>query len=397
MYQVRDDPQSTTDGSMTALVPRLLIVDDEAPVREFLQEALAPMCRDICVAADLRQAMRCSQAHNHDVLLADVCLPGCSGVQLLEMSQQLGWDCAVILMTGHAHIDQVVQGVKLEAADFLLKPFSLDTLGAAVIDAYRKLNRSRQNRREREVLSKGLRERTEELQIMRQSLRDSYRSSLETLVAALEVREHETYAHSFRVRSYALHLAALMNYPAEELQLLAYAAILHDIGKIAVPDAILLKPGPLTPKEFEKLKIHPVIGETIVRRMGFLNGAANIIRHHHERWDGRGYPDGLSQLQVPFGSRLFAVVDTIDAMTSHRCYRKALTLAETRAELLRCARTQFDPAIVEAAVAVSDQCWREWRLSADRDAQDAVIAEVRLEAALHGVPMPEPQSHVVAG
>ncbi len=360
----------------TPLIPRILVVDDEQPIREFLQEALQPICQEVCLAADLWQAMRCMEAHPHDVMISDICLPGSTGINLLEISQHFRWDCAVILMTGHASLDQVVNGVRLQAADFLLKPFSMDTLISAVNRAYEKVQLLRQSKTDRERLASGLRQRTEELEVTRQTLRDSYRSALETLVATLEAREHETYAHSFRVRAYALHLAGITNYPPVGLQRLAYAALLHDIGKIAVPDTVLLKPGPLNAAEFQLLKIHSAVGERIVSRMGFLSGAAKIIRHHHERWDGNGYPDGLAGTQIPFGSRLFAVADTIDAMTSKRCYRGALTLDDARAELLRCTGTQFDPDVVIHAVRVSDETWKQLRHSADTDAQSAIIPEV---------------------
>jgi response regulator RpfG family c-di-GMP phosphodiesterase len=143
-----------------------------------------------------------------------------------------------------------------------------------------------------------------------------------------------------------------------------------------VPDSVLLKPGPLTAAEFELLKVHSAVGERIVSRMGFLSGAAKIIRHHHERWDGKGYPDGLAGTAIPFGSRLFAVADTIDAMTSRRCYRGALTIDDARAELLRCSGTQFDPDVVITAVKIPDQTWKELRGAADTDAQSAIIPEV---------------------
>jgi putative nucleotidyltransferase with HDIG domain len=364
------------DVEMSVRIPRILVVDDELPVREYLEEALRPLCDAICTAADLRQALRCMEVHPHDVLLADICMPGCNGMDFLKLAQQLNWDCAIILMTGHASLEQVVGSVRLQAADFLIKPFSLDAVTRAISNAYERRQIARQRRSEREELSSGLRERTEQLELTRQTLRDSYRSALETLVATLEARERETYAHSFRVRAYAVHVARLMNYPASALPLLAYAALLHDIGKIAVSDAILLKPGPLNTEEFEVLKIHPVIGERIVSRMNFLQGAVKIIRHHHERWDGKGYPDKLQGQQIPFGSRLFSVADTLDAMTSDRCYRHALSVSDSRAEILRCAGTQFDPEIAATFVGVSDESWKELRRIADEDAEAATIPEV---------------------
>ena len=360
---------------MKVRVPAILVVDDEQPVRDFLEEALQPMAEHLCLASDLRQAMQCMETHPHDILLADICMPGCSGMDLLALSCQLRWDCAVILMTGHASMDQVVNGVRLQASDFLLKPFTLETLSAAVERAFAILLGRRRLRVEQEELSSGLRERTNQLELARHTLRVTYRCALETLIATLEERESETCAHSFRVRAYALHLARKIDYPLERVPELAYAALLHDIGKIAISDSILLKPGPLTRDEFELLKAHSVVGERIVSRMGFLNGAPKIIRHHHERWDGKGYPDGLHGETIPVESRLFAVADTVDAMTSTRCYRSALTFSDARAEIIRCAGTQFDPAIAAVAGEVSNEEWKELKYHADADWQAAILTQ----------------------
>lgn len=362
---------------MNQPVPQLLIVDDEPPVREFLSEALEPSCSLVTSVDSLPSALRAYEARPYDVLLADICMPGGTGLDLLALAQQLDWDCAVILMTGHAEMNQVVAGVRLHAADFLLKPFSLDTLQHSLTQSFQKLQTARASRLEHELLASGFRERTEQLRVARNQLNDSHRSALESLVATLEAREHETYAHSFRVRAYALHLAIAMNYPVQALPVFGYAALLHDIGKVAVSDTILLKPGPLTATEFRLLQAHSVAGERIVDRMGFLQGAGEIVRHHHERWDGRGYPDAISGTAIPFASRLFSVADTLDAMTSDRCYRGALSLTDARAEIERCSGSQFDPAIVRVFSALPDEVLLDLRRSADRDASTAVLPEIK--------------------
>ena len=361
---------------MNEPVPHLLIVDDETPVRDFLTEALEPCCAGVTSVDSLHGALQAFENDQYDVLLADICMPGGTGLDLLALAQQLNWDCAVILMTGHAQMDHVVAGVRLHAADFLLKPFSLDTLQHSVEQSFEKLRQARASRLEHDMLAVGLRERTEQLQAACHLLDDSHRSALESLVATLDAREHETYTHSFRVRAYALHLALAINYPPQDLPLFGYAALLHDIGKIAVSDTILLKPGRLTPQEFTLLKNHSTVGEHIVERMGFLRGADNIIRHHHERWDGRGYPDRISGTAIPLGSRLFAVADTLDAMTSDRCYRKALTLEDARREIERCSGTQFDPSIVRVFTTISSAVLHKLRQAADRDASAAVVPDL---------------------
>lgn len=357
---------------MNGLIPRLLIVDDEVPVREFLTEALAEFCDELAAVGDLREAFRALESKPFDIVLADICLPGCSGMDLLHLSRQFKWDCAIILMTGHASLDLVASSVRLDAADFLLKPFAIDDVVRSISQAYQQLVTRRANVRERNQLTSGLRERTQQLEITRQTLRNTYRSALESMVVTLEAREPETCAHSFRVRAYALHLARLMRHPQAELLRIANAGLLHDIGKIAVSDAILLKPGKLTAEEFKTLQIHPVVGERIVQRMGFLSEEAKMIRHHHEHWNGRGYPDGLCGEQIPFGSRLFAVADTLDAMTSNRCYRSSLTLADARKEIAACAGSQFDPDIAAIFDMVAAQTWFDLRQGADDSARAAI-------------------------
>ena len=361
---------------MTELVPRLLIVEDEAPVREFLSEAVADHCASLLAVADVQEAFRALESGQFDVVLADICLPGCSGMDLLYLAQQFKWDSAIILTTGHASLDLVASSVRLHAADFLLKPFTVDEVLHAITQTYQKLLLRREQMKADVQLRCGLQERTQELEQARQTLRETCRSSLESLVATIEAREPETYAHSFRVRTYAAHLAALTNYPVQLLPRLAYAGLLHDIGKIAVSDEVLLKPGKLTAEEFDRLRIHPVVGEKIVRRMGFLQEEATLIRHHHERWDGRGYPDGLRKEQIPLGSRLFAVADTLDAMTSTRCYRSSLTLDDARKEIARCAGTQFDPAIAQVFASVTPEMWVLLRRRADAAANAATIREL---------------------
>jgi len=385
-----------TQTSDSRPAPKVLVVDDERPVRDFLAEALTPFCATVRAVDSLHDVLQAAEADAFDVLLADVCMPGATGLDLLALAQQLHWDCAVILMTGHADLDQVVAGVRLHAADFLLKPFGIDTLLHSVRKSFDKLLLNRFRRLERESLTAGLRQRTEQLERTQHLLSDSYRSALETLVATLEAREPQTYAHSFRVRAYALHLAETLGYPNIDLPRLAHAALLHDLGKVAVSDAVLLKPGPLNHDEFNLLKCHSAVGERIVNRMGFLAGAGKIIRHHHERWDGRGYPDGIAGADIPFGSRLFAVADTLDAMTSNRCYRNALTIEDARSEIRRCSGAQFDPAVAQTFGSITSSTWLELRHQADDDAHAAIIPEVNLGKLLPFVAAPAESCPAVA-
>ena len=183
-------------------------------------------------------------------------------------------------------------------------------------------------------------------------LETHYTMTIEALVSALEARDPYTQAHAGRIRDMAMALAVAMGVPGEGKRAVRLGAILHDVGKTGVSDAILLKPGPLTEEEWEEMRAHPLVGERMLRGIEFLDDALPVIRHHHERWDGRGYPDGLARRRIPLGARIVAVCDAFDAITSDRPYRPARDVAEACDELLRSRGTQFDPHCVDLLVDV---------------------------------------------
>jgi putative nucleotidyltransferase with HDIG domain len=180
----------------------------------------------------------------------------------------------------------------------------------------------------------------------------TYDATLAALSSALDVRDTETEGHARRVVRYMELIAEGLQVPVEQHATLRRGALLHDIGKIGVPDHILRKPGPLTENEWYTMKTHPDLGAKIIANIPFLQEVAVIIRAHHERWDGNGYPEGLAGERIPQGARIFAVADSFDAMTSDRPYRRGRPLEEALSEIERCAGTQFDPAVVGAFLAV---------------------------------------------
>jgi HD-GYP domain-containing protein (c-di-GMP phosphodiesterase class II) len=200
----------------------------------------------------------------------------------------------------------------------------------------------------RKSLERRVREKTAELQQALVEVETSYNSTLYALVAALDAREHETSDHSQRVVRYTLAIANRLSVPKAEQPDIARGALLHDIGKIGIPDAILLKPGPLTPAEWEEMHRHPQIGWTILKSIAFLHVPAEIVLCHQERFDGSGYPRGLRGEAIPVGARIFAIADTLDAMTSDRPYRKRAAFDAALREIRHNSGTQFDPKIVEA-------------------------------------------------
>jgi putative nucleotidyltransferase with HDIG domain len=215
-----------------------------------------------------------------------------------------------------------------------------------------------------------------------QDLERSYDTTLEAMGDALDLRDEETQGHSKRVTAYAIAIARAMGLNADELKVIARGAFLHDIGKIATPDSILLKPGRLDAEEIAVMREHCERGYEIVRKIPFLREAAEIVYAHQERFDGSGYPRGLRAGQIPLGARIFAIADTLDAMTSDRPYRKGTTFAGAREEIARCSGGQFDPQIVAVFLEIATESWTELRAEIER-LSPAVLSATLCRPGLH--------------
>jgi len=213
-------------------------------------------------------------------------------------------------------------------------------------------------------------EQAEKVRMMLREVNTTYNASLQVLSSALDSRDNETNGHAYRVTAYTLRLAREVDVRHEQLADIMRGALLHDVGKIGVPDAILLKQGPLTPEEWEIMRSHVEIGYQMLRHIPFLEPALDIVRYHHERWDGKGYPCGLKGAEIPLAARIFAVCDTFDAILSDRPYRKGRSYEEAREEIRQKAGSQFDPAVVEAFLRISAEEWRQIAFRAKDAHQD---------------------------
>jgi putative nucleotidyltransferase with HDIG domain len=346
---------------LEATLPNVLVVDDEPFVRSFLRQALQPSAARVVEADHAAAALESIESGGFDIVVCDIWMPGASGLDLLAIAQQSQWDVGFILVTGQLRLDTVMTALRLQASDFLLKPLTVEEVTRAVARAFERLLTVRQARAYRAALESGIQRRTHELAVALSQLESNYQMTLEALVASLDAREHETFSHSLRVRAYTELLARAAGYPLELMPALEQGALLHDIGKIAVADAILLKPAPLTDAEWVEMRKHPLVGESILQRVPFLRPACTVVRHHHERHDGSGYPDGLKGAEIPLGARLFAVADTLDAITTDRPYRKGMGYHAARTEITRCRGRQFDPAIVDVFLKIPASAWAEAR------------------------------------
>jgi response regulator RpfG family c-di-GMP phosphodiesterase len=258
------------------------------------------------------------------------------------------------MLTGFGDTVNAVVCLRRGAVDYLLKPPRVTVLLRAIERALARRRVEVARKRYQRTLERRVLEKTSELTSALREVENAYTNTLYALVSALDAREHETSDHSQRVVRYTTAVAKILGLGEAEIGEIARGALLHDIGKIGVPDAILLKPGPLNASEWEEMRRHPDIGFQILRSIPFLRIPAEIVLSHQERFDGRGYPRGLRGEEIPLGARIFAVADTLDAMTSDRPYRAGTTFAAARAEISRCAGTQFDPVVVKAFEQLSD-------------------------------------------
>lgn len=337
---------------------KILIVDDEADMRSLLMRGLSNGSYECIPSFNAYDALNKIRNGRFDLVMSDVCMPGMSGIELLRQIKKHDPDMSVIMITGVLDLTTAVDSLKMGACDYITKPFDLLVVRRAVNKALERHRLMLESRYYQQELERLVQERTYELNGALKEVEEGYRFTLEALAAALDAREHETQAHSQRVREYAITLAQSLGLSTEELIDVGRGALLHDVGKIGVPDSILLKPAKLTPEEWIQMKRHPQVGYEILRSIKFLAPAAEIVLAHQERWDGAGYPNGLAGTKIPLGARIFGVVDTLDAMTSDRPYRKAMSFPAAREEVRRCSGTQFDSMVAKAFLSIETEMWQ---------------------------------------
>ncbi|HSD20978.1 MAG TPA: HD domain-containing phosphohydrolase [Anaeromyxobacter sp.] len=332
---------------------RILIVDDDSSVRDVIAVLLAEEGYAVTAVPSAEAALDAARLTEFSLAISDVRMPGKDGFWFLDRVRELHPDTAVIMLTAFGDTEAAVECLRNGAADYLLKPPKVTDLIRAIERALgrRRLELARQ--RYRRSLENRVREKTAELSRTLGDLQATYSQTLWSLVAALDAREHETSDHSQRVVRYTLAVARRLGIAEKDLPDIGRGALLHDIGKIGVPDAILLKPAKLTPAEWEEMRKHPQTGFNILQSVEFLDVPAQVVLSHQERFDGGGYPRGLAGDAIPIGARIFAIADCFDAMTSDRPYRKGGTVEAARAEIARCTGTQFDPRCADAFLSMT--------------------------------------------
>jgi putative nucleotidyltransferase with HDIG domain len=339
---------------------RVLIVDDEPEIREILCDLLSfdYQCASVSSAEEAIESLR---AEKVELVISDITMGGMSGLEMIPHVLSLSPETVVVMISGMQTIESAIEALRFGAFDYIMKPFDLRQVEAAVRRALEHHELREAKRRYENHLEELVEQRTAELDRALGSLEDAYRSTLKALTAALETRDAETHGHSERVVTFSLRLGRELGLSKAEMTALEFGSLLHDIGKIGVPDAILRKPAKLDEKEWARMREHPLHGQAILREIEFLEGAARVVAQHHERWDGTGYPFGLRGEEIDLNARIFAVADAFDAMISDRVYRRGRSYEAAAEELSAWSGRQFDPQVVEAFHRVPREDWEELR------------------------------------
>lgn len=348
-------------GARSRRTAHILVVDDEAHVRSMIGATLEHQGYEVQLASSGSEATERLDRHTYDLVLTDIVMQEGSGIALLERIHTHHPQLPVVMVTAIHDISVAIDSMRRGAYDYLLKPFERDHLVATVQRALDHRHALQESKSYQQNLEQVVRARTEMLRQAMEDLEHSYDVTLEALGDALDLKDSETEGHSKRVTAYTIALARAMGISPAEIKVIARGAFLHDIGKMAIPDEILRKPGKLSVEEEQVMREHCSRGYQMLRKIPFLAEAAEIVFSHQEHFDGSGYPNGLRGTSIPIGARIFAIADAMDAITSDRPYRKAQSYEVAREEILRCAGTQFDPAIVEVFLKIPNELWQELR------------------------------------
>ena len=358
----------------------LLIIEPNAEKRHVLSTYFSRhyLCDD---AATIKDGIAMVRKREYAVVLAAILEPAFNGLDLIPHLQKLSRRSVPVFMSEGEAVGNTVRAFRAGAFDVIQMPISLRKLEHAVEKAFGQFEIACIKDQYQNHLEDLVSERTAELDKALEEIENSYRMTLKALVQALATRDSETYGHSERVVTFSLRIGHELGMDKTSMRDLELGSLLHDIGKIGVPDAILRKPAKLNASEWTKMKMHPQHGQKILENIPFLEGAARIVAQHHETWDGNGYPFGLRGEDIEIGARVFAVADAFDAIISDRVYRKGRSYEEALAELEKHSGTQFDPVVVEAFKNIPQEDWetlRERSLAVKQEnlSLQAVVAEL---------------------
>jgi len=337
---------------------RILIIDDEPDITDILADLLSEE-HNCQTSGSAENALELIRNNEFELVISDITMTGMSGLEMIPHLKELAPNTIVVMISGMQTVESAIGALRQGAFDYVMKPFDLRQVEAVVKRALEHHELIVAKQRYENHLAELVEQRTAELDKALNSLDDAYRSTLRALTAALETRDSETHGHSERVVTYSLRLGREYGLESETMRALEFGSLLHDIGKIGVPDSILRKPAKLTDEEWIRMREHPSHGQQILRGIEFLEGAARVVAQHHEQWDGSGYPLGLRGQEIDICARIFSVADAYDAITSDRVYRRGKSYEAALQELDDWSGRQFDPKVIEAFHRVPKEDWEE--------------------------------------
>jgi len=335
---------------------KLLILESDSEKRQLMLTFFSKSynCNE---AASILAALSLIESTEFPVILASISQPHVNPPELIKQLERLSPRTIPVFLSEKDSTGNTVRAFRAGAFELVQMPISLKAIESTVKKAFAEHELKSVKEAYQHRLEELVAERTVELDHALEEIENSYRMTLKALVQALETRDKETSGHSERVVTFSLRLGHELGLDKDAMRDLELGALMHDIGKIGVPDAILHKPASLDDNEWAKMRLHPIHGQNILRSIPFLEGAARIVAQHHEKWDGSGYPNGLKGEAIDIGARIFSVVDAFDAIVSNRVYRNSQPYEAALAEIEKYSGTQFDPVIVEAFKSVPSEDW----------------------------------------
>ena len=331
---------------------QILVVDDEEPIRNALKKFLTQQQYEVYAAGTGEEALQQLRRHRIALMLCDIRMPGTSGVDLVPQAIEIEPELAILMLTAVNDATSAALCMQRGAMDYLTKPIELADLGRAVQRALKRREMLLENRQLNQWLKEEVSTRTAELQRERMKLERLSIATLEALVNALEAKDPYMRGHSARVADLSATVAHELGIPEEDVELVRVAGRLHDIGKIGTRESVLNKQGALTPEEFEHVKQHVIIGSQILAPLSHLGDIIPAVRHHHERWDGTGYPDGLRGEEIPIGARIIGAAEVFDALSTSRAYQEKMSPEKAVERAADLAGTVLDPQVYEALASV---------------------------------------------
>jgi len=330
----------------------VLYVEDDALLRESVAQYLNKIFDVVNVAKDGQEGLALFAKCTYGIVITDIQMPNMNGLEMINAIKETNPNQEIILTTAFSDVNYFMQAINLNVNAYILKPFDFDKLNAALYKVSKNLSLVKENTNYKKNLETMVAQRTEQNLLLEAEKIDNYEKTLLSLVELVEKRDTYTGGHSIRVANYSKLIAKHMNYDDEHCELLYRAGILHDIGKIETPDAVLLKPGKLDELEFSLIKEHVVTGAEMLAKIPMYEKLSKVIAAHHERYDGFGYPLGLAGNEIPELSRILIVADAFDAMTTNRVYKPKMSLTSALLELKHYAGTQFHTQVVDSALEV---------------------------------------------